>query len=91
MKRSLQERVRATRQRARLSTRQLDALAGLTPGHVAAIESGRKGDVMGRVLDRLAIALGASMDWLYAGRGKAPSARAVRRAASATPRSQRAA
>lgn len=71
-------RLRAAREAKGLSARQLDALAELTPGHTSAVESGRRADPSASTLERLANALGVTLDWLI--RGGAPSSRRVRKA-----------
>lgn len=60
-----------------LSTRELDRLAGLTPGHTSAIETGGRPNVEVRTAGALAGVLGVSLDWLVWGNGRGPSGRAV--------------
>lgn len=79
---TLSERIAEVRQLAGLSGRELDRLAGLTLGHVAAIEAGRFSPGAG-TLEALRAALGVSLDWLVAGQGKAPPARVVATAVAA--------
>lgn len=63
-----------------LSTRELDRLAGLTQGHVSAIENGTRPRVELRTAEAIATVLGISLDWLSSGDGKVPSTRSVRAA-----------
>lgn len=76
-------RVRELRLIAGITTRELDRLAGLVQGHASAIETGTRTNVESRTAIGLSNALGASLDWLLKGEGKAPSPSAVRRAVAA--------
>jgi transcriptional regulator with XRE-family HTH domain len=58
----------------------LDALAGLTRGHISAIESGHRTSIEARTAQRIADALGVSLDWLVSGRGETPTQADVKRA-----------
>lgn len=76
-------RVRAARNLApHLSQRELDRLAGLTPGHTSAIEAGRRANVGIRIATEIARVLGASLDWLVRGEGEGPTREAVAGAVS---------
>ena len=75
--RTLAERLKWARDRADLTARGLDKRAKLTPGHTAAIESGRRQDPTTTTAQALADALGVSLDWLVSGRGPVSRARAV--------------
>jgi len=81
------QRLRELRQIAGLSGRALDALAGLHPNHVAALE--HVDNCQSTTARKLADALGCTVGWLVAGEGTAPEADAVRaaieRARSAPP------
>lgn len=69
---TLADRLKSTREGAGLSARGLDELAKLTPGHTAAIESGRRHDPSASTLTALARALDVSLDWLVNGVGARP-------------------
>lgn len=71
-------RLSCLRQMADISQRGLSSLAGLHPNHVFQIESGNKETITAFTAEALSVVLGCSLDWLIAGRGKAPSARTVR-------------
>lgn len=68
-----------------LSTRELDRLAGTSEGHASYVESG-KGGTETTTLDKLAGALGLTLDYLVRGDGKAPTAESV---SAAVDRSRR--
>lgn len=72
-------RLRWARDVAGLAGRDLDKLAGLTPGHTASIEAGRRANPRVGTVLALARVLGVTCDWLIDGSGAAPS-RAVLRA-----------
>lgn len=61
------------RREAELSARELDRLAGLTPGHTRMIELGQVRSATTETASRIARVLGTSIDWLEAGIGCAPS------------------
>jgi transcriptional regulator with XRE-family HTH domain len=63
---------------AGLATRDLDKLAGLTPGHTASIEAGRRPNPSVRTVLALARVLGVTCDWLIDGSGALPSRAALR-------------
>lgn len=69
---TLADRLKYAREIAGHSARALDDLAKLTPGHTAAIESGRRIDPSASTMTALAKALGVSLDWLVAGSGTPP-------------------
>jgi transcriptional regulator with XRE-family HTH domain len=74
---SLGRRVRGARKLTSLSAGALDGLAGLTRGHVNAIEAGRKANVEGKTAQKIARVLGVSLDWLINGEGDPPDAQVV--------------
>lgn len=74
---SLADRLREVRQLAGISARDASALAGLSPSHVALLETGRHRATTDTA-SALARAFGVSIDWLVDGSGKPPTARAVR-------------
>lgn len=76
-------RVRELRTLVGITTRELDRLAGLVQGHTSAIEVGTRPRIEVGTAMGLATALGASLDWLLKGEGKAPSTAAVKRAVEA--------
>jgi transcriptional regulator with XRE-family HTH domain len=87
----LAERLRDLRAKAEISTRDLDRLAGLSPGHTYLLESGagRGSRVSADVALALAYVFGVELEWLINGKGEAPTQRQVRGAvnrASANPR-----
>jgi transcriptional regulator with XRE-family HTH domain len=75
----------------RLSARELGRLAGVSPTYPTLIELGLRESIGSQSLVKLARVLGATTDWLADGRGRAPSARAVRDAVNAARESRRAA
>lgn len=72
---TLHARLQVARKAKELSTRELDARAGLAPGHVWQIESGRKAGIEVETASRLADALDVTLDWLVRGLGDGPSSR----------------
>ena len=84
----LSERLRWVREKAGLSTKGLDAVAGLTKGHTSAIERRERLDPSMSTLRKLAAALGVSLDWLILGRGTAPTVTRLRASISARLRSR---
>lgn len=70
--RTLQTRLQQARKAKEMSTRALDAAAGLTPGHVWQIEAGRKPRIEAETAARLAEVLGVTIDWLIRGVGDGP-------------------
>lgn len=67
-------RLRSLRERADISLREQDRLAGLALGHSAQFESGRQGKlVSARSVAQLATVYGTNMEWLFIGRGDAPT------------------
>ena len=85
------QRLHWAREAAGVSARELDRLAGKTPGHVGLIEA-RDSDATGKTLAAYAAVLGLSLDWLIVGdKDRAPRvedmtvavARARERAAAA--------
>lgn len=64
-----------------LSTKELDRLAGITPGHTWWIESkgadGSKKGIETGTADKLAAALGISLEYLIRGEGPEPTAEEV--------------
>jgi transcriptional regulator with XRE-family HTH domain len=84
------KRLRKARKLAQISARELDRLAGRTPGHAGLIEHRPGADVMAGTVLAYADVLGLSLDWLIAGRGAEPIAARVQ-AAVVEARAQRAA
>lgn len=74
------DRLRQERQRANLSARELDGLAGLGAGHVSMIEGGRRTNITADTAFALSRVLGCSVGFLLAGEGDAPDAESVRAA-----------
>jgi transcriptional regulator with XRE-family HTH domain len=71
----LAERLSWSREQARLSKAELEALAGLPPTSVHYIERGRSPSA--EALQRIAAVLGASTNWLLSGEGQAPTPEAI--------------
>ncbi len=73
-------RIESLRRSAGLSARELDALAGLQPGHARHIERGKitPDGVGARPIAAIARVLGSSIDWLYTGAGRPPGERTVK-------------
>lgn len=81
---SLAERIKHCRGvPEKLSTRELDAIAGLHQGHTWAIESGERTNPEYDTVKKLSVALGARVGWLLEGEGRPPSASDVREAVRA--------
>jgi len=72
------ERLRTLRQLAGISARDLDRLAVRTEGHANLIETRPDSAVQTDVASDYARALGASLDYLIAGKGAAPTEAKVR-------------
>ena len=68
-----------------MSCREVARLAGLTEGHVNQIER-RNPRIEADTLASIARVFGVSLDWLYAGEGRAPSDRALAAAVAAANR-----
>ena len=79
---SIASRLRALRELAGISAREASALAGLSPSHVALLETDRHRATTDTA-SALARAFGVSIDWLVDGTGKSPTARAVRASVTA--------
>lgn len=76
-------RLQEARRLVDLSARELDRLAGTTPGHASLIESGVVSNVKLETAKGLARVLGVSLDWLVNGVGDPPSAESVQLAVDA--------
>jgi hypothetical protein len=61
----------------KLSTKELDFLAGFKPGFVWSVEDSGGANTESSRLDRIARVLGVSMDWLIRGDGDPPTAESV--------------
>jgi len=79
---TLGERLRSARLLAGISTKEVDRLAGTTPGHTWWIESSKGGTEVGTV-DKVTKVLGVSLDYLIRGEGPKPSAKQIRAAVEA--------
>ena len=66
-------RLAALRRRGRLSARSLSLLAGQSESFVGGHERGGAESARGEAIVALADVLGASIEWLAAGRGEPPS------------------
>jgi DNA-binding XRE family transcriptional regulator len=75
---SLGDRLRLAREMAGIPARELDRLAGLSEGHTANIESGRRPNIEARTASAIATVLGLSLDWLVSDAGSPPSEAAIR-------------
>ena len=69
---NLGDRLRSLRNLVDISARELDRLAGKTPGHALLIESRPSADVLAGTLADYAQVFGVTLDWLALGKGKAP-------------------
>lgn len=79
---TMSDRLREARRLSGLSARALSRCAGLAETHVSLIESGATN--MGtQTAERLANALGVSLDWLVSGVGNGPTEVSVRAAVAA--------
>ena len=74
------ERLALLCERADTSHRDLDRLAGLSEGHITMMLRRQSGRIENATAVALSETLGASLDWLLAGKGKPPSERDVRAA-----------
>lgn len=70
---TLAGRLKAARALAGISGRELGRLAGVSETYPSMIESGLRPNVEGHIVDRFAVVLGVSCDWLLGGRGEMPS------------------
>lgn len=77
---SIGTRLRSARQLAEISTKELDRLAGVKAGGTWAVENSKTGNAETKTLDRMAGALGVSLDWLVRGDGDEPTAESVKAA-----------
>ena len=73
---SLRGRLRYARRLAEITGRELDALAGIGPGHSSVIEY-RNSSISADVALKLARALGVDPAWLIDGSGPLPKKRSV--------------
>ncbi len=64
--------------RSGLSLRSLSTAAGLSPGQLALVASGRRPNPSSSTMGALADLTGCTLDWLIAGRGDPPSEETVR-------------
>jgi len=74
------ERIRAARDLIRLPSKQLDKLAGLNTGVCWAVENSPTGNSESKTLDKIARALGLSLDYVVRGEGEPPTAESVQTA-----------
>ena len=74
-KRTLSARLQHARSVRGFKASELDHKAGLTRGHTWQIENGRKPKIEVETAQKLAAALGVSLDWLVNGKGEGPAAR----------------
>lgn len=76
---SISERVQQLRNMAtpKVTLRELDRLTGLREGHVAMLEKRSNTRVEARTISLIAEVFGVSMEWLYRGRGRAPSPQTI--------------
>lgn len=74
------ERLKAAREAAAISTRDLDRIAGLKQGVCWSVENSNSGNYEVRTLNALATTLGLSLDFVVRGVGRLPSARKVKAA-----------
>jgi transcriptional regulator with XRE-family HTH domain len=72
MLQTVQERLKFALDHAGCSAREVDRLAGLTPGHALLIASGHKSNAKSRTFSALAVVLGISLDWVLLKRGRTP-------------------
>lgn len=76
---SVGKRLRYAREASGLSPKELEAMAGMSRGHINQIESEQKG--LGAISAlKIRCVLGVSLDWLLAGSGSRPSRKSIRRA-----------
>jgi hypothetical protein len=77
---TLAERLRYLRRVAHMGARELDRLAGLQQGHTYQLESRQSGceRLEARTVHGIADVFGVSMEWLFLGRGRAPTRDAIR-------------
>jgi len=76
----LPERLRALREMAGLTRKELAKLSGLADSHVGLIESARRSAPSAETLAKIAKATGVPLGWLATGDGRAPTSRAVKAA-----------
>lgn len=77
-------RLRIARKKAEVSTKELDRLAELRPGHTWAVENSKSGNADTKTLAKLAGVLGLSLDYLVCGEGPEPSEQDVKASVEAT-------
>lgn len=76
-------RIKAARELADISTKDLDRLSGLKPGVSWAVENSPTGNSEIRTLDKLAKVLGLSLDFVVRGDGEGPTAEQVKASVAA--------
>ena len=81
------ERVRKLRGMAAISARELDRLAGISESHTSLLERSIGDRISARTAVAIAKVLGASLDWLLAGRGHEPTPETVKEAVSSVRQS----
>jgi transcriptional regulator with XRE-family HTH domain len=74
---TLAERLRWAREAGGLSARELSRLSGCAESHVGHLERGDKASPAITTIAAIADSLGVSIDWLYRGSGKRPSAKRI--------------
>lgn len=72
------ERLAWARQAAGVSAREFARIAGMKAAHVRMIETGDRPRITAETAQRIAATIGATLDWLLNGTGRAPSAKHVR-------------
>lgn len=77
------ERIKAARNLIGLPSRQLDKAAGLEPGVSWAVEKSATGNSQSATLDKIARALGLSLDYVIRGEGEPPTKESVQAAIDA--------
>lgn len=70
---TLPKRLAWLRETAGLSARGLGILAGLHPTHIGLIERGDRVDPSSSAMSQVAEVVGATLDWLIAGKGAPPT------------------
>ncbi len=86
---SFPDRLKLLRGIAEISASELARLANMQRTHVSLIERSEAAGVQARTLAELSRVLGVTLDWLYLGKGEAPSGAVVRAAVAKAIREKR--
>lgn len=67
------QRLKETRTLSGLSTKEVDKLAGISPGHTWTLEKAETASAEAKTLNAVCVVLGLSLDYLVRGEGEPPT------------------